>query len=61
VSPCMRDVRLGHQRITVAEQATEMDGHFTWGPPKTEAGENDDGPTYRRRLPAWPEGEARPR
>jgi integrase len=22
----------------VAEQATEIDGHFTWGPPKTEAG-----------------------
>jgi integrase len=31
-------VDLLHQRITVAEQATEIDGHFTWGPPKTEAG-----------------------
>jgi integrase len=30
-------VDLLHQRITVAEQATD-DGHFTWGPPKTEAG-----------------------
>jgi integrase len=27
-----------HGRITVAEQVTEIDGHFTWGPPKTEAG-----------------------
>ena len=25
-------------RITVAEQATEIDGQFTWAPPKTEAG-----------------------
>jgi hypothetical protein len=24
--------------ITVAEQVTEIDGRFTWGPPKTEAG-----------------------
>jgi integrase len=31
-------VDLLHQRITVAEQATEIDGQFTWGPPKTEAG-----------------------
>ena len=31
-------VDLLHQRVTVAEQATEIDGHFTWGPPKTEAG-----------------------
>jgi integrase len=31
-------VDLLHQRITVAEQVTEIDGHFTWGPPKTEAG-----------------------
>src|SRR5215204_1028677 len=31
-------VDLLHGRITVAEQGTEIDGHFTWGPPKTEAG-----------------------
>jgi integrase len=31
-------VDLLHGRITVAEQATEIDGQFTWGPPKTEAG-----------------------
>jgi len=31
-------VDLLHGRISVAEQATEIDGHFTWGPPKTEAG-----------------------
>jgi integrase len=31
-------VDLLHQRIMVAEQVTEIDGHFTWGPPKTEAG-----------------------
>jgi integrase len=31
-------VDLLHGRITVAEQATEIDGRFTWGPPKTEAG-----------------------
>lgn len=31
-------VDLLHGRITVAEQATEIDGHFSWGPPKTEAG-----------------------
>jgi integrase len=35
----VKRVDLLHQRITVAEQATEIDGHFTWGPPpKTEAG-----------------------
>jgi integrase len=34
----VRRVDLLHRRITVAEQATEIDGHFTWGPPKTEAG-----------------------
>jgi integrase len=32
-------VDLLHSRITVAEQATEIDGQFTWGPPKTEAGQ----------------------
>jgi integrase len=31
-------VDLLHGRISVAEQATEIDGQFTWGPPKTEAG-----------------------
>jgi integrase len=34
----VKRVDLLHQRITVAEQATEIDGQFTWGPPKTEAG-----------------------
>jgi integrase len=34
----VKRVDLLHGRITVAEQATEIDGHFTWGPPKTEAG-----------------------
>jgi integrase len=34
----VKRVDLLHQRITVAEQVTEIDGHFTWGPPKTEAG-----------------------
>jgi integrase len=34
----IKRVDLLHQRITVAEQVTEIDGHFTWGPPKTEAG-----------------------
>jgi integrase len=34
----VKRVDLLHQRIAVAEQATEIDGHFTWGPPKTEAG-----------------------
>jgi integrase len=34
----VKRVDLLHQRITVAEQATEIDGHFTWGSPKTEAG-----------------------
>jgi integrase len=34
----VKRVDLLHGRITVAEQATELDGHFTWGPPKTEAG-----------------------
>jgi len=34
----VKRVDLLHSRITVAEQATEIDGHFTWGPPKTEAG-----------------------
>ena len=31
-------VDLLHGRITVSEQVTEIDGQFTWGPPKTEAG-----------------------
>jgi integrase len=34
----VKRVDLLHGRITVAEQATEIDGQFTWGPPKTEAG-----------------------
>jgi integrase len=34
----VKRVDLLHGRVTVAEQATEIDGHFTWGPPKTEAG-----------------------
>ena len=34
----VKRVDLLHARITVAEQATEIDGHFTRGPPKTEAG-----------------------
>jgi integrase len=34
----VKRIDLLHSRITVAEQATEIDGHFTWGPPKTEAG-----------------------
>jgi integrase len=34
----IKRVDLLHQRITVAEQATEINGHFTWGPPKTEVG-----------------------
>jgi integrase len=34
----VKRVDLLHQRITVAEQVTEIDGRFTWGPPKTEAG-----------------------
>jgi integrase len=34
----VKRVDLLHGRITVAEQATELDGRFTWGPPKTEAG-----------------------
>jgi integrase len=34
----VKRVDLLHGRITVADQATEIDGHFTWGPPKTEAG-----------------------
>jgi integrase len=34
----VKRVDLLHGRITVAEQATEIDGHFSWGPPKTEAG-----------------------
>jgi integrase len=34
----VKRVGLLHGRITVAEQATEIDGHFTWAPPKTEAG-----------------------
>jgi integrase len=34
----VKRVDLLHSRISVAEQATEIDGHFTWGPPKTEAG-----------------------
>jgi len=34
----VKRVDLLHGRITVAEQVTEIDGHFTWGPPKTEAG-----------------------
>src|SRR5215211_1390803 len=36
--PRVKRVDLLHGRITVAEQATEIDGQFTWGPPKTEAG-----------------------
>ena len=31
-------IDLLHSRITVAEQVTEIDGHFAQGPPKTEAG-----------------------
>jgi integrase len=34
----VKRVDLLHGRVTVAEQATEIDGHFTWGPPKTDAG-----------------------
>jgi integrase len=34
----VKRVDLLHGRITVAEQVTETDGHFSWGPPKTEAG-----------------------
>jgi integrase len=34
----VKRVDLLHGRITVTEQATEIDGQFTWGPPKTEAG-----------------------
>src|SRR4029450_11847813 len=34
----VKRVALLHGRITVTEQATEIDGQFTWGPPKTEAG-----------------------
>jgi integrase len=34
----VKRVDLLHGRITVAEQATEINGQFTWGPPKTEAG-----------------------
>jgi integrase len=34
----VKRVDLLHGWITVAEQATEIDGQFTWGPPKTEAG-----------------------
>src|SRR5919198_2231443 len=34
----VRRVDLLHRRITVAEQATEIAGRFTWGPPKTQAG-----------------------
>jgi integrase len=34
----VKRVDLLHGRITVAEQVTEVDGHFSWGPPKTEAG-----------------------
>jgi integrase len=34
----VKRVDLLHSRITVAEQATEIAGRFTWGPPKTEAG-----------------------
>jgi integrase len=34
----VKRVDLLHGRIMVAEQATEIDGRFTWGPPKTEAG-----------------------
>src|SRR5215213_4215377 len=34
----VKRVDLLHGRITVAEQANEIDGQFTWGPPKTEAG-----------------------
>jgi hypothetical protein len=34
----VKRVDLLHSRITVAEQATEIDGQFTWGAPKTEAG-----------------------
>jgi integrase len=34
----VKRVDLLHSRITVAGQVTEIDGHFTWGPPKTEAG-----------------------
>lgn len=43
----VKRVDLLHGRIAVAEQATEIHGRFTWGPPKTEAG--------RRTvtLPAW--------
>jgi integrase len=34
----VKRVDLLHGRVTVAEQVTEIDGQFTWGPPKTEAG-----------------------
>jgi integrase len=30
----VKRVDLLHQRITVAEQVTEIDGHLTWGPPR---------------------------
>jgi hypothetical protein len=34
----VKRVDLLHGRITVAVQATEINGQFIWGPPKTEAG-----------------------
>jgi integrase len=34
----VKRIDLLHARITVVEQATEINGQFTWGPPKTDAG-----------------------
>ena len=34
----VKRVDLLHARIAVVEQATEINGQFAWGPPKTEAG-----------------------
>jgi integrase len=62
----VKRVDLLHGRIAVAEQATEIAGHFTWGPPKTEAGRRavtlpavaaaalaDHLETYSERGPGW--------
>jgi hypothetical protein len=49
----VKRVDLLHGRITVAVQATEINGQFIWGPPKTEAGRRTV--TCRRwRPPPWP-------
>jgi hypothetical protein len=49
----VKRVDLLHGRITVAEQATEIDGHFTWGRPRPRPAAAPS-PCRRWRPPPWP-------